>query len=265
MKRLPALPLIIAILITGLTSLQAQKVYSTTSGEMIFGLNETEFNDDFLATYPEAEVVKTNLRWTVFFHFSNFWHIDFNNNIGLISGLGVRNVGMITDERLPANVVASGEVYNGDYRNYKIIRRNYMAGIPLMLKFGSFKDNIYFYGGAEYELSFHFKEKYWSDTHSRDGSKTKYTEWFGSQSPTFIPSAIAGVQLPGGFHVKFKYYLDDFLDNTFGRQSGSTYSVSDLTRYESTQVFYFSLSWQFNTAYITKKDWQSTNTLAQYE
>jgi hypothetical protein len=73
---------------------------------------------------------------------------------------------------------------------------------------------------------------------------------------------MGGVQLPGGFHVKFKYYLDDFLNNSYGRQNSSNYAVSDLRRYESSQVFYFSVSWQFNTGYLSKKEWQSETSVA---
>ena len=241
---------------------QAQKVYSVTSGEMIFGLSDVSFSDQFLSTYPGASV-STNMRWTVFFHLGQYWHLDFTNNLGLISGIGIRNVGLITDETLPESAVPAGQVYTGNYIDYKIIRRSYMAGIPLLVKLGSFKDHIYFYGGAEYELAFHYKEKYWTGTHSRDGAKTKTTDWFGSQVPTFIPSVKGGVQLPGGFHVEFKYYLNDFLDNSYKvSQNGNQFNVSDLTRYKTSQVYYISISWQFNSEYITKKDWQSESTVA---
>jgi hypothetical protein len=233
------------------------KTYSVTSGEMIFSMSNVEFTDDFLGEYPNAEMTKTNVRWTVFFHLGQYWHIDFTNNIGLKSGLGIRNVGLITDEKLP-------EVVGSDVMtNFKIIRRQYFLGIPLALKVGAFDKHMYFFGGAEYELAFLYKEKYWQ-SHSRDGSKTKSTEWFGNQSPTFIPSVFGGVQLPGGINVQFKWYLNDFLNNNYSVEStaGSPYPVSDLTRYKTSQVFYVSLSWQFNTAYITKKDWQTGTEVA---
>lgn len=262
MKYLRLLIIPIALIVFNTGSVDAQKVYSITSGEMIFSFSDVTLNDDFLATYPQAEIAKTNVRWTIFFHLGQYWHFDFTDNIGLITGFGIRNVGMITDERLPALVAPIGEVYDGDYRNYKVIRRTYALGVPLMLKLGSFKNHIHFSAGAEYELAFHYKEKYWSDSYSRDGSKTKSTEWFGNQIPTFIPSVLGGVQLPGGFNVKFKWYLQNFLDNTYTKTSSSSYPVGDLSRYDKTQVFYLSLSWQFNTAYITKKEWQTDKTVA---
>jgi hypothetical protein len=256
MKKIQILA-IISVFILSISLVHAQKVYSVTSGEMIFSFADVKFTQEFLDAYPGAAVVKNPLRYTVFFHIGQYWHIDFGNNVGLISGIGLRNVGFISDETLPEMIDNS----TGVFIDYKIIRRTYALGVPLMLKFGSFKDHLYFFGGAEYELAFHFKEKYWTNTHDRSGTKTKSSEWFGDQMPTFLPSVIGGIQLPGGVNIKFKYYLADFLNHKYETAGGnaSTYSVSNLNRYETSQVFYLSLSWQFNTAYITKKEWQSTD------
>jgi hypothetical protein len=117
---------------------------------------------------------------------------------------------------------------------------------------GSFKDNFYLFAGGEYELAFVYKEKFWTGTFDRSGSKTKEVTWFGNQTPTFIPSLFGGIQFPGGINVKFTYYMTDFLDNSYklaqNNQEGSIFNISDLSRYESSQVFLFSLCWQFNTA-----------------
>ncbi|MBA7529809.1 hypothetical protein ES705_22008 [subsurface metagenome] len=235
---------------------KAQKTYSVTSGEMIFSFSNVEFTDAFLADNPNAEVTKTNLRYTIFFHLGQYWHIDFTNNIGILTGLGMRNVGLISDEKIPETVGSEVMV------DHKIIRRVYTLGVPLSLKIGSFKNHIYFFGGGEYELAFQYKQKYWK-SHSRSGSKTKENEWFASQTPTFLPSVFGGVQLPGGINIKFKYYLTDFLNHNYSRtSSGGNFEVGDLTRYKTSQVFYFSLSWQFNTAYITKREWQTGTEVA---
>jgi hypothetical protein len=157
---------------------------------------------------------------------------------------------MITDETLPTNVYTPGVEIQ--YENYNIIRRQYMLGVPLAIKLGSFKNHIYFFGGGEYEMAFHLKEKYWTASFDRSGPKTKSMEWFSSQTPTFLPSLFAGVQFPGGINLKFKYYLTDFLNNNYKVSSnstdGSSFSLSDLTRYESSELFYFSVCWQFDTS-----------------
>jgi hypothetical protein len=238
MKKLTFLFVLILFLSAG--KVYSQTIYSITSGEMIFSSGTLEFTNAYLQQYPEAQVSGVPLRFTAFFHLSQYWHMDFSNKIGIYTGLGVKNTGVISDERL----------YNGSpgiesYQSYKIIRRLYTGGIPLALKVGSFKDNLYFFGGGEVELAIHYKEKYWN-SHSRSGSKTKTTTWFGGQTDVILPSFIVGVQFPGGVNLKFRYYLNDFLNHNYS----NTNFVSDLNRYKTSQVWHLSLSWQFNTAYL---------------
>jgi hypothetical protein len=243
------------IMITGAVSVpaMAQKVYPVTSGEIIFSQTNSSFKQEFLNQYPGASLSADNVRFTCFLHIGQYFHMDFNNSFGMYSGLAVRNVGMITDETLPQTVGNTEE-----YKRYNIVRRQYMLGVPLAIKLGSFKNHFYVFGGGEYEMAFHFKEKYWTDSYDRSGSKTKSTQWFASETPTFIPSLFVGIQFPGGVNLKFKYYLNDFLNNGYksgnNSQAGSTFNVSDLTRYQSSQLMYVSLCWQFNTSDLWEHD-----------
>ena len=195
------------IIIFGLISIPmfAQHISPVTSGEMIFSQTSSSFTQAFTNQYTNARLVSNNVRYTVFFHLGQYFHMDFNDSFGMYSGLGIRNVGMITDESLPQTVSTTGVTV--PYSDFKIIRRQYMLGVPLAIKIGSFKNHFYIFGGGEYEMAFHLKEKYWSDTFDLSGSKTKNKEWFSSQTPAFLPSVFAGVQLPGGVNLKFKYYL----------------------------------------------------------
>ena len=241
----------IAGFILYLPNLKAQKTYSSTVTEFIFSSGNVQFTDAFLSQYPDAKTIKTDLRFTAFFHICQDWHIDFTNNIGVITGLGLRNVGLISDEVLPDPNNTSSLL------DYKIIRRLYTLGVPLAFKLGSFKDHIFFYGGGELEMALHYKEKYWTNTHSRKGDKAVYTSWFGEQTPLILPSVFGGIQLPKGINIKVKYYINNFLSNSYKRSGNDNeFNVSDLTRYKKSQVFYLALSMQFNTAYITKKDWK---------
>ncbi len=224
------------IFIYSTKSINAQDVYSLSSGEFIFSWAEAE--------QYGGEGIQSNVRFTMFFHAGHFWQFDITNNIGFFTGMGLRNVGLITDENI-----------NGT--DYKIIRRTYNLGLPIAIKLGSFSDHLFVYGGAEYEMPFHYKEKYWSGAHDRSGSKTKYKEWFGNQTERFLPSVFAGIQFPGGVNVKFKYYLTDYLNNTFEHSD----PVSDLRRYRKTQLMFLSLSWQFNTRNI-KDMWESEEVIA---
>jgi hypothetical protein len=73
----------------------------------------------------------------------------------------------------------------------------------------------------------------------RDGGKYKFSSWFSKRTPAFIPSAFAGMQFPGGLQLKFKYYLDDFLNNRF--RGNDVYN--DYTVFTRTQLWYVSLSY----------------------
>jgi hypothetical protein len=251
MKTGTKLLLLLSIFITGEINAAKPKIYEVTTWEFIFSLSDVSLTDEFSAQYPNAEITKSNVRFTPFFNIGEYWNFDFGDHVGFYTGLGIKNIGLITDERLP-DLVGSDNLVD-----YKIVRRLYTGGIPLAFKIGSFKENLYFIAGGEYEFAIHYKEKYWTDTQSRSGSKTRYREWFGNQTPLLMPSLFAGVQLPGGFNIKFKYYLNDFLDNSYAKASNTTagqpYNISDLTRYKQSQVYYISISWQFDTDDIKNK------------
>lgn len=87
------------------------------------------------------------------------------------------------------------------------------------------------------------KEKWWNE-HDRSGNKTKNTKWFPTNTEAVIPSLFGGIQFPGGLNLKFKYYMNDFINREFAG-SGRADDVSNLTRYQNSQTFYVSLSWQF--------------------
>lgn len=251
--------LLLIIVLSSITFLRlsAQKTYSKTVTEFIFSYGGVEFTEEFKSENPQAEISGSNLRFTFFFHMEEDWHIDLSNNLGFITGFGIRNIGISTDEVLP---VVPGEA---ETNQYKIVRRIYTAGVPLLLKIGSFKDRIFFYAGGEYELALHYKEKYWSGTQHRSGTKTKYSQWLGSQTPLLLPSLVGGVQLPGGFNIKFKYYPKDFLNTDYtSLSSHNTYNVSDLSRYQSVRLSYISLSWQFSSDYLKNKNWKKNTEIA---
>ncbi|MFW5657483.1 MAG: hypothetical protein ACOC31_03305 [Bacteroidota bacterium] len=198
---------------------QAQKVYSLSSGELIFSHAEVErFNID----------IPVNLRFTLFFHYGQYWHVDFGNHIGFYTGGAIRNVGFITDQE-----------------NYKVKRRSYTLGVPFALKLGTFKDNLFLFAGGEYELLFHYKQKIFIDNR-----KIKMTEWFSNRTNRFLPSVFAGIQFPKGFNIKFKYYLDNFLNPDFeGYDNGVPI---DYSSFDKTQVYYVSVSKQIRLSDFRK-------------
>ncbi|MCU4158008.1 hypothetical protein J1N10_18685 [Carboxylicivirga sp. A043] len=223
--------LCLSLLLAVFTQTRAQRsVYTVTSGEMIFGWADVE--QEVPIGSGSFEDVSSNLRFSVFFHVGQYVHLDIGNSVGLFSGLALRNIGFITeDDALDLGVE-------------KEKHRSYTLGIPLALKLGSFRDHFYIFGGGEYELLFHYKYKYWMD-----GDKHKTSEWFSDRTKRFLPSVFAGVQFPGGLNVKFRYYLDDFLNSDFHKGDNP---LNDYSRYGKTQMFHISVCWQFDTRDIEK-------------
>lgn len=212
---------------------QTQKypdIYPVTSGELIFSDAKVE---------KDGEILKTKLRFSFFFHYGQYWHFDITNNYGFFSGLAIRHVGFITKDE-------------GEYD--KITRRSYALGLPIVIKAGSFKDHFFVYGGAEYELMFHYKQKFFDDN-----GKQKSSEWFSNRTNRFIPSVVGGIQFPKGLNLRLKYYLDYFLNQNF---KGNDFKEPvDYSGFK-TNMFYISVSFDFKTKELLKK--REKSVLAQY-
>lgn len=215
-KKITLVTLIVMLTISVTDRIHAQDIYTITSGELLFQSGQIEKNGDEL---------NTNMRFTLFFHLGEYVHLDIGNNVGFFTGLGIRNVGFITEEN-----------------DVKTKYRSYMLGAPLALKLGSFKHNFFVYGGAEYEWMFHFKQKTFVDD-----QKIKYSDWFSNRTPDFIPSVFAGIQFPYGLNIKFKYYLDNFLNHDF-QATGENAEYSDYTLFDKTQAWYISVSFQIKNS-----------------
>lgn len=215
----------------------AQKIYHSNGGEVIFSGADVNFN---------GVNVNTNIRFTLFFHAQHHLNLDLTDNIGLFTGIGIRNVGLITED-LYQNVGFSD--IDPEHPNWnkstKIKRRSYSLGFPLALKIGSFSNNFFLFAGGEYEWMFHYKQKLFIDD-----NKTKFKEWTSDRVNPWVPSLFAGVQFPQGFRLKFKYYMDDFLNTSF---TGVDFGQDvDYSQFESTGIWYVSVAFFINKKQIQK-------------
>jgi hypothetical protein len=201
-------------------SANAQDVYPISAWEFLFQFADIE---------KASTDVTNRLRFTIVINFGQYWHVDFNNNVGIYSGLGVRNVGFIYDTPEPT----------------KTIRRAYTLGVPLAFKLGAFDKHVYFLAGGEYELTFHYRARKWL-SNSRDGTRYLDAEWFSKRTRRFVPSVFAGFQFPGGFNIKFKYYIQQILNEGYVGPDLGVENVS-FADYTKLNMMYVSLSWQFRT------------------
>ena len=220
--------LFILILSLAFFSLKAQngKIYMSSGGEIILSGADVVFN---------GTETNTNARFTIFFHFQQQVNFDLSDNFGLYTGFAIRNVGLIMEDYYQNVGYVVDQMHPNYNKNTKIKHRSYALGFPLAIKVGSFDDNFFAYGGVEYEWMFHYKQKKFID-----GDKYKFTNWNSDRVNTWIPSWFVGLQFPGGINLKFKYYLDDFLNKDF---SGQDFGEDvDYSLFESTGIWYISLS-----------------------
>jgi hypothetical protein len=91
--------------------------------------------------------------------------------------------------------------------------------------------------GYELEIPVNYKEKTFIDEDKED----KDNIWFTSRVPAINHSLMAGVQLPHGATLKFKYYLTNFFNEDYKASDGQGGTFKP---YEGVNVniFYFSLS-----------------------
>lgn len=227
------------LLLAAALSIEAQekRIYHSSGAEIIFSGADMEFN---------RRSINTNVRFTMFFHSQHHVNLDMTNNIGLFTGFGLRNIGLIQEDLYQHMGFLDIDITDPDYnKNTKIKRRSYSLGFPVALKLGSFKDNFYLYGGYEYEWMFHYKQKLFID-----GEKHKFKEWTSDRVNSWIPSVFAGIQFPAGLNLKFKYYLDDFLNPDF---SGTDFGEQvDYSQYTSSRIWYIAVSFVVNRKLINK-------------
>lgn len=191
---------------------QADKFYKENGGELIFSFADLEKN---------GEHINNPMRFSMFLHLGQKYHYNMNSYVGVFSGYSLRNIGFISEEN-----------------DIKTKRRTYSFGIPFAIKTGILDKNFFIYGGASYELFFHYKQKRFVD-----GEKSRFSEWFSPRTERFGYSLFTGIQFPGGWNLRFKYYPGDFLNHDFkGTDFGQEVDYSDYSR---SNLFYIGLSFNF--------------------
>jgi hypothetical protein len=158
------------------------------------------------------------VRFAPFFNFQNNFNVDFNEKAGFFIGLGIHNVGFIYDI--------------DEFTRKKV--RSYNLGIPVGVKFGDM-DRAYIYGGYEFEIPFHYKEKTFINE-----EKSKFGTWFSDRTP-LQQSFMIGVQLPEGANIKFKYYFSNFYKKNYTASNGQGGTFNPYDNFNA-NVFWISLN-----------------------
>jgi len=231
----------------GLNKLHAQKTYTTASGEIIFSWSNAAYTqpnvgEDLMYGNSEGSISE-NMRFTLWFHLYINWHIDFNKNFGLFTGIGNRNIGFITRESSSLR----DENSNAFELNTKWKRRSYALGVPLALKIGNLEKGYFLYLGGQYEWLYHYKEKEFMNT-----GKRKQSEWLSNKTTQFLPSLFIGVTFPHGLSIKFTYALNDFMNKSYTDDNGK-----QPYKYMDSQIMYISvfnfIRWEKEVHEISEK------------
>lgn len=202
---------ILCLIISASNAGMAQtKKYFSTSTEMIFS---------FANISKGGNTIESNLRWSPVFNIQGLTNYDFGKRFGVFHGLAMRNVGFIYE--IPGTDTLK------KYRTYNV-------GVPVGFKLGNLQ-GLFVYGGYEFELPFHYKEK----TFVNEDKKEKLSVWFSSRTNWYTQSVFAGINFKSGFNIKFKYYIDPFFNQdytqTINGQRQKPFSNFDV------HVFYLSI------------------------
>jgi hypothetical protein len=166
------------------------------------------------------------MRWAPVFNPQAMVNLDFNNIFGLYTGLAIRNVGFIYENPLDSN-------------NTKFKFRTYNLGIPVGFKIGKL-DKFLFFAGYEVEFPFVYKEKHFVN----EEKVVKDVIWFSNKVEPVQSSLMAGIQLPYGTTIKFKYYLTNFHNRDYiAMVNGQETKPYDF----KSNVWYISLAWNVFT------------------
>lgn len=212
MKKTILLTLIfsLAIVITGIAQNKSNS-YFTSGTEFIFSWASIDNNG------TDGNNV---MRFAGFLHLQGMYNYDFNNSIGLFTGIALRNIGFIE---------------NGPKSGLKKKYRTYNVGIPIGFKVGAM-GKTHLYAGYEIEFPTNYKEK----TFNNERKDDKFNVWFSNRVPALYHTVLVGMQFKYGLNLKFKYYLTNFFNQSFS-------VVEDgVTKYpyenKEVRIFYISLN-----------------------
>jgi len=209
------------LVITVSLSYSQSKSYFTSGGEIIFSFATIDYKGE-----SKGDV----MRFSPVFNIQGMFNYDVGKHFGGFAGLTIRNIGFIYDNY---EVSTNNPSIPEETKIVKKKFRTYNLGIPVGLKLGVM-NKTFIYGGYEIEFPFAYKEKTFDGDHKDD----KFVVWFSDRVEQFQHGFFAGIQMPWGTNLKFKYYLSNFHNMDYVDNDGKK-------PYEglNANIWYFSLSY----------------------
>jgi hypothetical protein len=168
-------------------------------------------------------------RFTAFLNTGTNFNYDFSNHAGFFTGITGKNIGVIYD----------------DTANTRWKRRVIALGAPVGFKFGNLKKHNFFYLAAQADFAINYKEKKFVN-----GDKVeKNNDWFGKQTPIFMPSVFAGFQTNRKLGLKVQYFLNNFFNQDYSQGAAKPFAGMEAN------VFFLTLSYDFTMRqFVTGSD-----------
>jgi len=148
------------------------------------------------------------LRFTAWFHIGATYNYNINKNVGIFTGLDLKNIGFI--EKFKVNDLTTKQ-------------RVYTLGVPVGLRLGNMQKRNYLFLGGGLDLALQYKSKYW-DVNTK---KTKTNDWFSDKTNLLMPYVFVGAAI-GGTTIKIQYYPTNFYNED--------YSISGIKPYANNKV-----------------------------
>jgi hypothetical protein len=193
-------------------SSKGQTTYPVSQTDLIFSL--ASMNSTAVSSSPVV-------RFSGFINHEWQLHIDFNKSLGLYTGIGLKNIGMINH-------------FDNYGINFK--QRAYALGVPLAFKLGSMKGQTYIVVGGEANIMTQYKQKFLFDN-----TKMKHSEWFSNKVNLFNPAVFFQFKFMKSQIITVKYFLRDFLRYQSGGLTLPDAAGTNVSDYgQSSKLFYIS-------------------------
>lgn len=101
-------------------------------------------------------------------------------------------------------------------------------------------NGMYFFDGYEIEFPINFKEKKFVN----EEKINVFDVWFSDRQPTTYNTWFAGVHLPQGIQLKFKYYLTSWFNKDYTATNTTTGQLEKPYANFTVNLFYISASYQ---------------------
>ncbi len=159
-------------------------------------------------------------RFTFFLNGGTNFNYDFGKHAGFFTGISGKNIGIIYD----------------DTAKIRWKRRVLAVGAPVGFKFGNLKKHNFFYLGGQADFAINYKQKKFVN-----GKKIeKSNDWFGKQTPIFMPSVFAGFQTNRNLGLKVQYFVNNFFNQNYTEGTARPFAGMEAN------VFFLTLSYDFS-------------------